>query len=127
MAPRLEREDRPAGPLVQGFRGGGFVVGDAVYRALWLTPEAAGEWDPPALTALMPDHLGAPLAVEPAPEFLLLGTGAKLAFAPRALIAALDDRGIGVEAMDSRAAARAWALLRNEGRWIAAALMPLSA
>jgi uncharacterized protein len=27
--------------------------------------------------------------------------------------------------MDSRAAARAWAVLRGEGRWIAAALYPL--
>jgi len=27
--------------------------------------------------------------------------------------------------MDSRAAARAWAVLRGEGRWIAAALFPL--
>jgi uncharacterized protein len=27
--------------------------------------------------------------------------------------------------MDSRAAARAWAVLRGEGRWIVAALYPL--
>jgi uncharacterized protein len=27
--------------------------------------------------------------------------------------------------MDSRAAARAWAVLRAEGRWIVAALLPL--
>jgi uncharacterized protein len=33
--------------------------------------------------------------------------------------------GIGMAALDSRAAARAWGVLRGEGRWIAAALMPL--
>ena len=49
----------------------------------------------------------------------------RLAFPPRALREALEARGIGLEAMDSRAAARTWGLLRGEERWIAAALMPL--
>ena len=65
------------------------------------------------------------LALDPAPEFVLLGTGANLTFPPRAFVAALEARGIGVEAMDSRAAARTWGVLRAEGRWIAAALMAL--
>jgi uncharacterized protein len=66
------------------------------------------------------------LALDPVPEFLILGTGAGMGFPPRALIQALEERGIGVEAMDSRAAARTWGMLRGEDRWIAAALMPLS-
>jgi uncharacterized protein len=37
----------------------------------------------------------------------------------------MEARGLGVEAMDSRAAARAWGVLRAEGRWIVAALLPL--
>jgi uncharacterized protein len=65
------------------------------------------------------------LTVQPPPEFLLLGTGAAMARPAAAFTAALDARGIGVEAMDSRAAARAWAVLRAEDRWIVAALMPL--
>jgi uncharacterized protein len=56
---------------------------------------------------------------------VLLGTGPTMAFPPRALVRALDERGIGIEAMDSRAGARTWGVLRAEGRWIAAALMPL--
>ena len=44
---------------------------------------------------------------------------------PRAFVADLEARGIGVEAMDSRAAARAWGVLRAEERWIVAALLPL--
>jgi uncharacterized protein len=58
-------------------------------------------------------------------EFILLGTGPSLVFPPRALVRALEERGVGVEAMDSRAAARTWGVLRAEERWIAAALMPL--
>ena len=46
-----------------------------------------------------------PLAVGIA-YFLILGTGARQAFAPRALADAFGARGIGIEAMDSRAAAR---------------------
>ena len=41
------------------------------------------------------------------------------------LLAQLEARGIGVEAMDSRAAARAWGVLRAEERWIVGALLPL--
>ena len=82
-------------------------------------------WDAPALGDLVAADVAFALALEPAPEFLLLGTGPAYGFPPRAFVAALEARGIGVEAMDSRAAARTWGLLRGEGRWIAAALMPL--
>jgi len=77
------------------------------------------------LAALTEAALAPLLAFRPAPEFILLGTGPVLQRPPSALIAALEAQGIGVEAMDSRAAARTWGLLRGEGRWIAAALLPL--
>jgi uncharacterized protein len=64
--------------------------------------------------------------LSPAPEFLLLGTGARIAFPPRAFIRAVEARGLGVEVMDSRAAARTWGLLRGEERWIVAALLPFA-
>jgi uncharacterized protein len=41
-------------------------------------------------------------------------------------VAALEEIDIGVEAMDSRAAARTWSLLRGEQRWIVAAILPIS-
>ncbi|MBV9931770.1 MAG: Mth938-like domain-containing protein [Alphaproteobacteria bacterium] len=123
---RLVPDEAAPGPLVQGFAGTGFSVDGRVYAAVLLTPLAAASWDPPAgAAALTLDHLAPLLALERPPEFLLLGTGPALAFPPRPLVRALDERGIGIEAMDSRAAARTWGLLRGEGRWIAAALMPL--
>jgi uncharacterized protein len=127
MAPRFDRDPAAGGPVVQGFAGGGFSVDGGVYRALLLTPVEAAEWDPPALAELGVDHFAALLALDPAPEFLILGTGRAMAFPPRGLVRALEDRGIGVEAMDSRAAARTWGMLRAEERWIAAAIMPLEA
>lgn len=124
-APRFEPVPPAAGPLIQGFAGCAFLIDGEAYQAALLTPEKAVAWQAPDLAALAPGHVEPALALDPAPEFLLLGTGAAHGFAPAAFVAALEARGIGVEAMDSRAAARCWSLLRGEGRWIAAALMPL--
>ncbi len=126
MAPKFDRQGAASGPVVQGFSGGGFSVDGGVYRALFLTPRSAHEWQPPALAELTPEHLEPILSLEPQPEFLLLGTGSGMSFAPRPLVRALAERGIGVEAMDSRAAARTWGMLRAEERWIVAAIMPLA-
>jgi len=97
----LDREPAAPGPLITGFTGGRFRIGTTLFPgALLMTPEDA--------------------------EFLLLGTGATLHWPPRAFVAALEAQGIGVETMDSRAAARAWGVLRGEGRWIVAALLAVT-
>jgi len=112
--------------VVQGFTEQGFAVDGGIYEGLFLTPKRADEWRAPLLAELNMADLEPVLALEPPPEFLLLGTGAAMAFPPRRLVRALEELGIGIEAMDSRAAARTWGMLRGEERWIAAALMPLS-
>jgi uncharacterized protein len=126
MASRFDRAPKASGPVVQGFVGRGFSVDGGVYEGLLLTPKRADEWRAPPLAELSVEDLEPVLSLNPPPEFLLLGTGPVMAFPPRDLVAALDARGIGVEAMDSRAAARTWGMLRGEERWIAAALMPLA-
>ena len=124
--PRLDR-DRPAtGPLVQAFSGNGFRVDGIVHATgLKLTPLAAIAWQAPQLSALTAQDVADLLALQPRPEFLLLGCGATLRRPDSAFLADLQQQGIGIELMDSRAAARAWGVLRGEDRWIAAALMPL--
>ena len=122
---KAERTPAAPGPLIQGFAGRGFRVDGVSHEAVLLTPEEASAWAAPALDRLAEVDIAPLLALDPAPEFVLLGTGANLTFPPRAFVAALEARGIGVEAMDSRAAARTWGVLRAEGRWIAAALMAL--
>ena len=121
--PRFERAPGGPGPLIQGFAGLAFRIDGEIYEGVLLTPESATSWNPPSLAELAIADVERVLADDP--EFLLLGTGPGQAFPPRAFAAALEERGIGVEAMDSRAAARAWTMLRSEGRRIAAALMPL--
>jgi uncharacterized protein len=123
----FRRETPATGPIVRGFSGNGFRVNETVFaRGVLLDPQAAVAWEASASVDLLTvEHVAGLLALDPLPEFLLLGTGPRLAQPPRAFVAALEAKGIGVEAMDSRAAARAWSVLRQEERWIAAALMPL--
>lgn len=118
----LRRQEGAAGPVVRGFRGTAYLVGEAVFEGgLILTPGAAiGFDDPLSLEAIAPA-----LAIDPPPEFLLLGTGPRLEQPDSLFREALAERGVGLEAMDSRAAARAWRLLRDEGRWVSAVLMRL--
>ncbi|MDQ2879117.1 MAG: Mth938-like domain-containing protein [Pseudomonadota bacterium] len=121
---RIDRE-RAEGPVIAGISGSGFRIDDNVYTALLITPVRAEGWTPPPVAMLGEADLAPLFALDPLPEFILLGTGATLDRPSPALVRALEQRGIGVEAMDSRAAARAWAVLRGEGRWIAGALYPL--
>lgn len=125
MSTRWEQEGPSSGPVVSGFSGKGFKVDGQVYQGVILTPTGARAWTAPIVGALSLDDLGDLQAMEAPPEFILLGTGATLVRPPRTFTTALEARGIGVEPMDSRAAARAWTVLRSEDRWIAAALMPL--
>lgn len=120
---RLERSRDPAGPIVLGLGPAGFRTADGTYAALLMTVEAAAGWTPPPFATL--DAAAIAPVLTPAPEFLLLGTGSALVLPPRAFVTAMEAAGIGVEAMDSRAAARAWGVLRGEVRRIAAALYPL--
>lgn len=124
--PFLRREPAAEGPVVRGFSPQGFRVGNRIVPGgLLLTPTDARDWSASRLDALEAGDTAPLLALEPPPEFVLLGTGTTLRRPPAAFANALEARDIGLEAMDSRAAARAWGVLRAEGRWIAAALLPL--
>ena len=123
---RMDRT-RTDGPVVSGLSAAGFRVDGNVYRALAITPERADAWSPPPLDALDEAALAPVLALDPPPEFLLLGTGRTLVRPPAALVRVLEARAIGIEAMDSRAAARAWGMLRGEGRWVVGAFYPIEA
>ena len=121
---RMDRAGGADGPLVSSIGPQGFRVDDGYYPALLLTPTRADRWAPPPIETLDLDSLEPLLSMRP--EFILIGTGASLVRPPVALVRALEDRGIGVEPMDSRAAARAWGVLRAERRTIGAALYPLT-
>jgi len=67
---------------------------------------------------------GLPGARSPnAPEVLLVGTGARQKMLPSAVLRPLLAAGVGVEVMDTQAAARTYNILMAEGRRVVAALL----
>jgi len=89
-----------------------------------LTPqEIIDDWNDSPINELADDDFAALLALEP--ELVLLGTGAKGEFPPRELMFAFARRGVGLEVMDTAAAARTFNVLAGEGRKIAAVLYPV--
>ncbi|KAF8915175.1 NADH dehydrogenase 1 alpha subcomplex assembly factor 3 [Mucidula mucida] len=64
--------------------------------------------------------------VAPKPEILLLGTGTRIAQPPPSIRTYLNGLGIQVDAMDTRNACSTYNLLAEEGRRVAAALLPLT-
>lgn len=67
----------------------------------------------------------APAALPPgAPEVLLVGTGSRQRFLAAGVMQPLLAAGVGVEVMDTLAAARTYNILMAEGRRVVAALIP---
>lgn len=60
--------------------------------------------------------------IDTRPEIVLLGTGTSNVFPPRELTFSFARQGIGLEVMDTAAAARTYNVLANEGRKVAAVL-----
>ncbi len=122
----LRRDVDFEGPVVTGFTLNGYKIGDQRFDdGLLLSPEQALSWDTPARDDLNLTDIVATLNLSPAPEFLLFGSGSKMEQPPAAFRRAADSAKLGIEVMDSRAAARAWGVLRAEERWIIGAFMPL--
>lgn len=89
-------------------------------RSFLLAPDRVVEdWSPS--DPLRPDDMAAVLALQP--ELVLLGTGERQRFPAPAVMAACLTRGIGIEVMDSHAAARTFTVLAGEGRRVVAAFL----
>lgn len=72
--------------------------------------------------------LDAPESAAPArgegPEVLLVGTGARQRLLPHDVLRPMLAAGVGVEVMDTQAAARTYNILMAEGRRVIVALLP---
>jgi uncharacterized protein len=117
-------QDRPEGYLF--FRscapGRVRVVDRELTRSFVLAPDRLVEdWAPASAAALDPAAFEPVLALEP--ELVLLGTGERQVFPPRAVQAALLARRVGLEAMANAAACRTYNLLAGEGRRVVAAII----
>jgi uncharacterized protein len=102
----------------------GIRINDRLWsETIALTPqEIIATWMPVPVAELVEDDFAALLASSP--ELVIVGTGAKGVFPPRELMFAFARRGVGLEVMDTAAAARTFNVLAGEGRRVAAVLYP---
>ena len=123
----LRKDVEFTGPVVTGFTARGFKIGDQRFeQGLLISPEQVLDWSGSNLDQLNLGEILSSLNLSPAPEFLLLGSGASMQQPPAAFRREVEAAGMGLEVMDSRAAARTWGVLRAEERWIVGAFLPVS-
>jgi len=104
---------------IDGYGPGFFRIGGDVYEgAITVLPSGIAAWGGYAETETL-------IAAADTIDVLFVGTGAEIAHIPADFRAALEDAGIGVEAMGSPAACRTFNVLLSEGRRVALALYPV--
>ena len=103
----------------------GIRIADRLWSdAIALTAqEIITPWHSVPLADLTEDNFS--LLLEYSLELVIVGSGAKSEFPPRELMFAFARRGVGLEVMDTAAAARTFNVLAGEGRQVGAVLYPL--
>ncbi len=102
----------------------GIRIDDRVWTGVLAlsTDEIIESWQSVPIAELTAGHFADLLSRSP--ELVILGTGAQGQFPPRELTFAFARRGVGLEVMDTTAAARTFNVLASEGRRVAAVLYP---
>ena len=114
--------------LVQSYHGGGFTVSGVRHEgSLLVFPDRVLPWAVRRMDELTLASLEAVHAPGPAPDILVVGTGAGFALFPPDLRAAVKGWGTVVEAMATPAACRTYNVLLAEERRVAAALIAVAA
>jgi uncharacterized protein len=112
-------------PSIDAYGQGGFrLSGERREGSVLILGDEARSWPVAALAQLTAADLTPVIEAGRAEvEFVLLGVGARNAPPPREVREALQRAGIGLEFMDTPAAARLYNVLTAEGRRVAAALI----
>lgn len=114
----------PGRAAIDAYGNGGFRFADMSHRgSLIILPDRMCAWDVAAGDAITLASLAIVLGQLAQPWFLLLGTGQRQIFPAAEVRRAFVDAGIGLEVMDSGAAARTFNVLLAEGRPAAAAIV----
>lgn len=112
----------PEGPVTAwNVREVSEVTSDMLCEAAGVAPK--GAMDPLAL--LDEDDAPPPVPRAGGVEVVLLGTGPRQQFPRPEILRGLARAGIGVEVMDTLAAARTYNILMAEGRHVVAVLLPV--
>ena len=109
--------------VIRAYAPGRINVNDRLLRKSFVISATTliEDWGSGSFEDLSLDHLQAALALEP--EILVIGTGASLRFPEARLMADIQQRGIGLEVLDTAAACRTYNVLLSENRKVVAALL----
>jgi uncharacterized protein len=98
------------------------INGKPFYQSLIVSSTQLDEnWQLTTIDALQTEHIEQILNHEP--ELIVIGTGERLVFPAVESYAAIIQRGIGVDFMDTGAACRTYNILMSEGRNVVAGLI----
>lgn len=119
----LTLDENSAHYQVRAYKPGFIQINDTTYtHSLIVAPQTLiCDWPPQSLADLTYDNLKIILTLKP--DILLIGTGAKLVFPKIEIYGELINQGIGIEIMNTHAAARTYNALTAEDRKVAAALI----
>ena len=109
---------------IDAYGRGGFRFADMSHRGSILAlPSGIRAWEVIEAARLTPANLAPLLAEAEAVDLVLVGTGRDIVALPEPVRQRLREAGIGVDAMQTGAAARTYNILAAENRKVAAALI----
>ncbi|KJE97268.1 hypothetical protein CAOG_007704 [Capsaspora owczarzaki ATCC 30864] len=124
----LSHQD-PSNPsvLIDSFSSMGFTVNGVTYvGSMALFPRVPLLWNVKSVEELTPESLTLFHLVNPKIELLLIGTGSKIETIDPAVRQMLKEKRISLEVLDTPHAATTFNFLSQEGRLVAAALIPIA-
>jgi uncharacterized protein len=115
-------EDKSGGLLISSYTPGEIhVAGESWHCSILINTRACSRWEIETIGELGTAHFAD--IIDFTPDILLLGTGAEQEFPEVESYAELLTLNIGVEIMDSAAAARTYNVLVSEGRKVMAGII----
>jgi len=117
----------PGRHLIDAYGNGGFRFAEMSHRgSILVLPSGIRAWAPTEPKAIDRTVLRPVVAEGRAVELLLIGTGLDIAPFPDGLRRWLKEAGIGLDVMQTGAAARTYNILMAENRKVAAALIAVA-
>ena len=118
--------EMPNSLMIRSVSADGIRIGDDLFdQTIGLAADGVLEnWEAKSVESLEESDFADLLSGDP--EVIVLGTGRTNIFPPRELVFALARRQIGLEVMDTAAAARTYNVLAGEGRRVAALLFMIN-
>lgn len=114
----------PGRPPIDAYGDGGFRFAQMSHKgSVLLLPSGVYAWTAAAADAVTPPDFDRVFADASSIEFVIFGTGPQFVLPPKEVRAAFSEAMIGLEPMDTGAAARTYNVLLAEGRAVAAALI----